>query len=126
VEAIRQAGVHEKINSLPNGLHTHILSGGKGLSSSMVHRLILARCFAKKPGLIILNDFFSGLTKSDKLDLIQRIVDKSQHWTVITESNDPAIMSACDRVIIVHDGKIEAQGRFEDLIHDVNMKQYLE
>jgi ABC-type bacteriocin/lantibiotic exporter with double-glycine peptidase domain len=126
MQAIAKAGLQIKINSLPEGLNTHIISGGKGLSSTMIHRLILARCIAKNPELMILNDFFSGLTKSDKIDLMQRVLDQENRWTLITESNDPLIMAACDRVVIMHDGNIKAIGKFEELMHEDDLKKFLE
>lgn len=72
----------------------------------------------------MLNDFFSGLIKSDKLDLIQRIINKENNWTVIAVSNDPLIMSACDHVVVMKDGSIEAQGSFENLMMNKEVSKY--
>jgi ABC-type bacteriocin/lantibiotic exporter with double-glycine peptidase domain len=116
IQALAKAGLQDRVNSMPEGLNTHVISGGKGFSSTTIHRLILARCMAKNPELVILNDFFTGLTKSDKLDLINRIVDRENKWTVVAVSNDPLIMSACDHVVILKDGRIDAEGRFEELM----------
>lgn len=63
MEALEKVGLKENISAMPGGMHTSILSGGKGLPSSIVHRLILSRCLSKKPELIILNDFFPALVK---------------------------------------------------------------
>ena len=126
VQALMKAGLADKINSLPDGLNTHVVSGGKGFSSMMVHRLILARCMAKKPDLIILNDFFTGLVKSDKLDLIQRIVSRENKWTVIAVSNDPLIMSACDYILVMEQGRIIAQGTFEELGKKGELSKFFE
>jgi ABC-type bacteriocin/lantibiotic exporter with double-glycine peptidase domain len=126
VEALQQVKLYDEINSLPDGLSTHLVSGGKGLSNSFSHKLILARCLAKKPSLIILNDFFNGLKRSAKLDLIQCLVDKNQKWTVLAVSNDPLIMAACDRVIVLNEGKIEAEGRFDDLMKEGKINNYID
>lgn len=126
IQALIKAGLADKINSLPDGLNTHVVSGGKGFSSTMVHRLILARCMAKKPDLIILNDFFTGLVKSDKLDLVQRIVSRENKWTVIAVSNDPLIMSASDYIIVMDQGRVIAQGKFEDLGKKGELSKFFE
>jgi ABC-type bacteriocin/lantibiotic exporter with double-glycine peptidase domain len=126
VHALIKAGLADKVNALPDGLNTHVVSGGKGFSSMMVHRLILARCMAKKPDLIILNDFFTGLVKSDKLDLIQRIVSRENKWTVVAVSNDPLIMSACDYIIVMDQGRIIGQGKFEELGKKVELSKFFE
>lgn len=126
MEALREVGIDEAIAKLPNGLNTHLLSGGKGISSSMIHKIILARCLAKKPHLIILNDFFNGLKKEDKLSLIKSVTAREKSWTLIAVSNDPIVMAACDRVIVMNNGHIEANGRFKDLLNAGTISNYLD
>lgn len=87
LDIIEKVGLAQYIRQLPDGLNTSVVSGGKGLSSSTLHRLILCRCLAKKPELIILNDFFSGLTKTDKLDLIRCVIHPESSWTLLAVSN---------------------------------------
>ena len=126
MDALERVGLKEYINSLPDGLNTHILSGGKGLSSSVVHRLILGRCLAKKPALIILNDFFSGLTKSDKLQLVRSVINPECVWTLIAVSNDPLVMASCDRVIVLDEGRIVADDSYNSLLKQGLINQYFE
>lgn len=126
MDALERVGLKEYISTLPEGLNTHILSGGKGLSSSIVHRLILGRCLAKKPALIILNDFFSGLTKSDKLQLVRSVINPECSWTLLAVSNDPLVMASCDRVIILDDGRIIADDSYNSLLKQGLINQYFE
>ncbi len=116
IEALEQVGLHKEITGLPEGLHTQILSGGKGYSETFVQKLILARCIAKQPNLLILNDFFISFSKSERLELISKITDESCNWTLILVSNDPLVMASCERVIYMQDGEIIADGSFEDLL----------
>lgn len=126
VNALKKVHLDDRVNELPEGLHTHLVSGGKGFSSTFISRLILARCLAKRPQLIILNDFFEGMKKSDKLDLIEMLTDHTNHWTLLAVSNDPVIMSACDRVAVLANGKIVADGNFEDLMKQGAVQNYLD
>jgi ABC-type bacteriocin/lantibiotic exporter with double-glycine peptidase domain len=116
IKALEQVGLSDSINAMPRGLETHLISGGKGLSKTMIHKLILARCLAKKPKLIVLNDFFTTLSKSDKMELLACVTKSERPCTVIVVSKDPIIMSACDRVILMQDGMIRMQGTMEELI----------
>jgi ABC-type cobalamin/Fe3+-siderophores transport system ATPase subunit len=93
-----------------------LASGGKGLSETFVQKVILARCLAKKPKLLILNDFFNNFPKNERLKLIQMLTDTNQNWTLITVSNDPLIMAACDRVLYLEKGEILIDGPFEEVI----------
>lgn len=123
---LEQTGLSQLINKLPEGLNTPIISGGKGLSSSALHRLILTRCLVKKPELIILNDFFSGLRKADKLDLLRCVINPDDSWTLVTVSNDPLVMAACDRVIVLDHGEIVADGSYQALLKEGIISKYFE
>lgn len=115
IEALERVGLADTINVMPKGLETPIISGGKGLSKTTIHKLILARCLAKKPKLLVLNDFFITLSKSDKMDLLSCITKSKYPCTIIIVSKDPMIMSACDRVVIMGEGKVIKEGTMAEL-----------
>lgn len=125
IDSLEQVGLADMINALPKGLETPIISGGKGLTKTVIHKLILARCLAKKPQLLVLNDFFIPLAKKDKLELLQCITRYQHPWTVIVVSKDPLIMSACDRVIVLQDGKIQHEGTMEELTQKELLKDLI-
>jgi ABC-type bacteriocin/lantibiotic exporter with double-glycine peptidase domain len=126
VSVLDRVGLTPFIHALPNGLHTHIVSGGKGLPSSTVHRIILGRCLAKKPALIVLNDFFSGLSKSDKLDLIKCVINPESSWTLVAVSNDPLVMASCDRVLIIDEGELVADDSYASLMKEGTLSKYFD
>lgn len=126
VRAIRKVKLEDEIGQLPEGLSTHIVSGGKGFSSSFIHKLILARCLAKKPSLIILNDFFAGLKRQEKLELLQSVINTETRWTLVAVSNDPLVMAACDRVVLLYDGNISEEGHFDDLLKKGIISNYID
>lgn len=115
IAALEKTKLIDWVNELPEGLNTHLVSGGKGLSVSNIHKLILSRCLAKKPSLMILNDFFSSLPKQDKLELMQMLV-ANRTFTLLVVSNDPIIMAACDRIILLNEGQPVADGTFQELL----------
>ncbi|HMP99219.1 MAG TPA: ABC transporter ATP-binding protein [Cyclobacteriaceae bacterium] len=123
--SLSQVGLNDVINDLPEGLNTPMVSGGKGLSSTIVNKLILARCLAKRPELLILNDFFTGFPKEDKLQLIEFLVKKENPWTLIAVSNDPIIMAACEKVAVLKQGSIQTKASFEELIANNSLKDFI-
>lgn len=114
IEAMRTVGILDTVNAMPDGLNTQILSGGIGLSSSFCNKLILARCLAEKPRLLILNDLFHAITKKEKMELLGVLHQAKR--TIIYVSNDPLVMSACDRVVILADGKIKSADTMDNLM----------
>lgn len=116
LDAMKEVGLTKAINGMYEGLNTQMLAGGKGYSSSFVNRLVLARCLAKKPALLILNDFFNNFTKGDRLKLIQLLTQEDKTWSLVVVSNDPLVMAACDRVLYLEDGEAKALAPFEELM----------
>jgi len=115
--AADKVGIRDIINQLPKGLNTPVVSGGKGFSSGFLNKLVLARCLAKRPDLLILDDFFNDLNKSDRDNLIKAVVEEGD-WTAIIVSNNPSVMMACDRVVLMREGKVGAVGKFNEIILD--------
>jgi ABC-type bacteriocin/lantibiotic exporter with double-glycine peptidase domain len=126
IEVINKVGLSDFVNSMPLGLDTPLISSGKGLSNSDIQKLILARCLIKKPDLMVLNDFFTSLTKSNKLALMKCVFDEIHPWTIIAISNDPLVMSACDKVVIIENGSITEEGPFELLLKQGLLKDIIE
>ncbi len=116
IDALEMVNLLDKVNSLPDGLMTSVLSAGKGYSETFIQKLILARCIAKKPNLLILNDFFNSFPKNERLELVQKLTHEDHKWTLIVVSNDPLIMAACDRVVYLSNGKIIGNGPMTEVL----------
>lgn len=116
IESIERVGLRDEIYDLDKGFDTPMLSGGKGFSSSFINKLILARCLAKQPELLILNDFFGDFPKYERLRLIEMLTNPDNHWTLIVVSNDPLVMSAVNRIIYLKEGSVIADDSFENIL----------
>lgn len=116
IYAMNEVGIADAVNAMPDGLNSHVLSGGIGLSGSFCYKLILARCLAERPKLLILNDFFQALSKKDKMELLAMLNHTDSKRTMIFVSNDPLVMSACERVVVLDDGKVKTSGSMEQLL----------
>lgn len=116
IEALEMVGLQDKINALPDGLNTPMLSAGKGFSQTFIQKLILARCLAKRPNVLILNDMFGAFSKNERLKLIQTLTEPSHPWTLILVSNDPLIMAACDRTVYLSKGEILVDGPVDQVL----------
>lgn len=126
MRVIRQVGLADEINGFQEGLLTPILSGGKGFSTTFINKLILARCLAKQPAVLILNDFFGSFEKPERLKLIQFLTDPNNKWTLIAVSNDPIIMSACDKVFYMKNGSVLEEGTFAQVIRNENVSKNID
>jgi ABC-type bacteriocin/lantibiotic exporter with double-glycine peptidase domain len=114
--AIEKVGLKEMVKTLPDGYNTHISTNYNQFSRNTIQKIILARAIVTKPKLLLLEYAFEYFGLKTKKDLIDFICENDNPWTVVAASNDPTIAQACDKVIILKDGVVSYQGKFEDLI----------
>jgi branched-chain amino acid transport system ATP-binding protein len=80
-------------------------------------RLEVARALATKPELLLLDELMAGLNPtetSDAMELVTRIRDGGTTIFMI-EHVMKAIMSVCDRIIVLHHGKKIAEGTPQEI-----------
>lgn len=106
INAINHAGLSQFIRGLPYGLETTIGSEGNFLPGSIVKKIILARSFAEKPMLMVVEDDFVQFQKDEKQRIINYLTDKNKQWTLLIISNDKLVANSCQRIIALKDGKL--------------------
>jgi len=122
---LESVGLSDQINSMPEGLMTNLVAGGKRFSGSAVIKLTLARCIAERPQLLILNDVLHELQKKDRLKVLEFLTSPENPWTLVCVTNDPVVMSACDRVVVMQEGKAIASGSYQELMKDKDFQNIL-
>ncbi|MDD7987005.1 ABC transporter ATP-binding protein [Lentisphaera marina] len=110
LELCKKAQLHDFIQSLENGLDSYIGENGIKLSGGQKQRLCLARAFAAKADLIILDEATSHLDSISER-LIQKAIfkNKADIITLIIAHNLSTIQDA-DQIIVLEQGKIIEQG----------------
>ncbi len=115
INAAKAIGVHQTINVLPEGYNTKLMPSGRNISTSLATKIILTRCIVAKPRLLALEDFTQKIEREDRQHIIDYLVSKKQNWTMIAVSNDVYTAQKCDRVIIMDNGQVVADGTFEEI-----------
>lgn len=124
ISATDVAGLQDMVNSLPNGIFTQLLPSGKGLSGSTVKKIIFARNIVKKPKLLLFNDLFQNIEKSERNKMLDFIFDKNIKQTVVAISNDHNLMMKADRILLFDKGQVIADGKFDELSNDPNYSMF--
>ncbi|OAM51876.1 ABC transporter ATP-binding protein [Methylovorus sp. MM2] len=118
--AIALASATEVLDNLAHGLQTKIGDRGITLSGGQRQRISLARAFLAEPEILILDDSTSALdaiTESRVLENIRTLRNGSgQGITVILIASKLSTILLADRVAMLHNGKIHAQGTHENLV----------
>ena len=104
---------------LPLGLDTIIGEEGLSLSGGQRQRLSLARALAKRPSVLLLDDPFSALD----VDTEERIINGLREGleglggaTTLLTAHRPSTVALADRVLLMVDGTITAEGTHAELM----------
>ncbi|MDQ0160240.1 thiol reductant ABC exporter subunit CydD [Alkalibacillus salilacus] len=103
------------INSLENGLETVVGEGGRGLSGGEKQRLALARAFLKQPSLILFDEPTTGLDLETERTLNHAISTLSENATVITVAHRIHTIQSADKILVMENGELTAEGTDEML-----------
>jgi ABC-type Mn2+/Zn2+ transport system ATPase subunit len=89
------------------------------LSGGEQQRVAIARCLAQEPEIFLLDEPTASLdwkAKADILELVKRIHDERRLTTLFVTHDLDALPHTCDRVILMKDGLIVADGPPDKLI----------
>ncbi|MDX2283557.1 MAG: ATP-binding cassette domain-containing protein [Bacteroidia bacterium] len=112
--ALDSLGLTEFVQTLPKGLDTYVAPEGPQWPESIVRKFILAKCIAKKPRLLVMDDLLGSLQPDDRKQVIDFLVSE-RRWTIIAVSNDPYLASRCDEVYVMAHGSVVDQGSFDEI-----------
>jgi len=113
-EAAELAGMAESIRNMPMGMHTMISEGSGGISGGQKQRLMIARAIAPKPKILMFDEATSALD-----NITQKHVSDSLEnlkCTRIVIAHRLSTIKNCDRIIVLDQGKIAEDGKYEELI----------
>lgn len=112
--AAEAAGVAEDIRAMPMGMQTVISEGGSTLSGGQRQRLIIARALVRRPSNIYFDEATSALDNRTQA-IVTESLDKMKATRVVIAHRLSTIINA-DRIVVMKDGKVVDQGRYEELM----------
>ena len=101
------------------GLHKDVNSPAKDLTLGNQKRLEMARALAAKPNLLLLDELMAGLNQTEVAEAMEDIRQvRGRGITIIMiEHVMKAIMSVCDRIIVLNYGKKIAEGTPQEIVN---------
>ncbi len=114
-EALEQAELKQTVENLPEGLNSKISAAGD-LSGGQKQRLMLARLMLKKADFIILDEATASLDVETEAQITSRLRKFSDDVTMLVISHRLAAVKGCERVIVLHEKTVKADGSHEELI----------
>lgn len=116
------ANLHEFVtNHLPDGYKTFVGERGVRLSGGQRQRIGIARALYHNPQVLIMDEATSALDNLTEKAIMQTINELRKDVTIIIIAHRLSTVQKCDQIYLVDDGKIAAQGKFEELVKENNM-----
>jgi ATP-binding cassette subfamily B protein len=129
-EAIYQAVLEKDVAGMPQGLETMVGPSGVRLSGGQIQRTAAARMFVRTPELLVCDDLSSALDVETELQLWERLLGPGDGTTprgptcLVVSHRRPALLRA-DQIIVLKEGRVEAQGKLNDLLASCEEMQRL-
>ena len=114
--AARLAGAHEFIAALPDGYDTPIGERGYSLSGGQRQRIAIARAILADPRVLILDDATSSVDPTKEHEIRDALAEVMEGRTTIVIAHRPATVALADRVVLLGDGQVLADGTHDELL----------
>ncbi len=114
--AARLAGAHQFISELAEGYATLIGERGYSLSGGQRQRIAIARAILADPRVLILDDATSAVDPTKEHEIRDALTEVMRDRTTIVIAHRPATIALADRVVLIDDGRVAAEGTHASLL----------
>lgn len=128
VECLEQAGFGEKLKELPNGIETIITklydNDGIELSMGEKQKLAIARALYKDAPFVVLDEPTASLDPISEQEVYNKFNEMVKDKTAIYISHRLSSCRFCDKIAVLHEGKLVQVGNHDELVKDENSKYF--
>jgi ATP-binding cassette subfamily B protein len=115
---LRDLGMWEWVQSMPQGLNSPLQAGGQGISAGEAQLLAFARVFLKAPGLVVLDEASSRLDPATEMSMERAIDHLFDGRTGVVIAHRLKTVQRADEILILEAGRVVEFGPRQALIAD--------
>ena len=114
--AADQARLIQDVRGFPDGFRTVVGERGITLSGGQRQRTALGRALLVPAPVLVLDDALASVDNNTAAAILASIRAQADR-TIVMISHQLSAAAACDRILVMDNGRIVQQGRHNDLIH---------
>jgi len=122
LKASKISGVHDFLGKHESGYDLIVGERGEGLSGGERQSVTLARAILSNPNILVLDEPTNMMDELSENTFKKNLSTIVKDKTVIIVTHKPSLLSIVDRLIVVEDGKIVADGPKEKIISSFGNK----
>lgn len=115
-DVLRKVGLDELVESMPDGLATHLGEHGGKLSGGQRQRVSIARALLRDPKIIIFDEATSALDSASEKKVQAAVDNMMKHCTTFLVAHRLSTIKNADRIAYVSKGRITEIGSWDELI----------
>jgi ATP-binding cassette, subfamily B, multidrug efflux pump len=116
LQAAKDVNLMSYINTLPLGLEHPVNERGTTLSAGQRQLLAFARALAHDPQILILDEATSSVDTETELQIRKAIDRLMEGRTSIVIAHRLSTIQKCDKIIVMHKGKVREVGTHQELL----------
>ncbi len=123
LKAAKIAGVHDFLGKHEKGYDLIVGERGEGLSGGERQSVTLARAILSNPNILLLDEPTNMMDELSENIFKKKVESIIKDKTVVIITHKPSLLSLVDRLIVVEDGKIIADGPKEKIVSSFSTQQ---
>jgi len=122
LHASQVSGVQDFLGAVPGGYDVKLRDRGDGLSGGQKQALAIARAIARKAPIVMMDEPSSSMDTNSEMKLISRLKKELKDKTFLIVTHRPSMLELVDKIIVIDQGKVVAQGPRDDVLKFLTSK----
>ena len=114
-QAIREACLDDVVEKLPDGIDTKVGERGLRLSGGEKQRIAIAQAFLKDSPILVLDEASANLDSETERRINEAVNRLRQGRATLVIAHRASTIRAADRIVVIRDGRTEAEGSYSEL-----------